>query len=424
MCCAVSDTDDAKRPHQVLVDAEELLTLDPARAELWVSGLLADLLPAEIESLLDELADEPNGVARLLAATISVVADVPVSESAQRICSPAELFEPEWAGRLGTARPVDAVAVEIDGVRSSFIVRFAHSASDRHLMLADLLESDDGEGVISDLFFAPDGLFEEEFDDPAIELVPVDLDGLGPTLFTALERADLATPSIALNRLVARRRLETLGAGQSAVMPADDGSAEALETDLQVEPVVDDHHEADAAAVELLEVALGKQLASNGPSDAQIEAVADRLRTAEQAGRTTDVAVVQAAAGLDGEEPATEYVLRFVSAYGRSANLDQFGPEEREAILHLEWADWLGAIIGLVRAGAGTVVTPSAMVKAINRCPEITTTIPKADATYVAWSFELTLHAWSLAGVLDDEDRLTAFGAELLPRAFRDLWRP
>lgn len=435
MFLAVSATDPPTSTHPALADAEDLHELDAARAELWVSGLLADLNANDTAGMLTALQEahqaeeETAATARLLAAVISVVADPDVARQASNVSSPDGIEHPPWAALLGKAKPVDAMAVVVEEVRRSVIVRFAHRDDDRHLMLVELDDSGSESTVVSDLRFAPDGLFEEELGDESIELVPVPLDGLGEELASALEAADLDTPSIALNRLVARRRIESLGADFSnlTTSPSDEPAADVvsvpgLTTD--GDPLADAaDREGDAAAVELLESALAKHFAADGPNEAAYEAAASAIRKGPGAG-ADDIASVCAAAGLDGSEPDEQLVLRFVSAYAAPHTLDAFSPEEREAISHLEWADWLGAVIGLTRAGEGTVVSPQQMVKAINRCPEITTTIPKADADYVAWSFELTLHAWSLAGVLDDEERLTGFGALVLPRAFRAAWAP
>lgn len=427
----MSASDEPTQPHSVLADAQDLLDLDPARAELWVSGLLADLDEAEFDEIVAVLetavverkSEAP--AARLLAAVIAVVAEPALAERALAVCRPTDLASPAWASMLGTASPVDAMAVVVEGVRRSIIVRFAHHNDDRHLMLVEL--DDD---AVTDLRFAPDGLFDEELGDESIELVPVPLDGLGATLGKALEPADLDTPSIALNRLVARRRIEALGAHLPEA--ADPTASPETQADAAANPgdIVDDElewqAEGDASAIELLESALAKQLAAPGPGDAMFEEIAGRLRNGgseKAADSAADIEAVSATAGLSGDEPAETFVLRFVSAYAVPRRLDLFTAEERDAIRHLEWADWLGALIGLTRAGEGTVVSPQGMVKAINRCPEITTTIPKADAEYVAWSFELTLHAWGLAGVIDDEERLTEFGAAVLPRAFRAAWQ-
>ena len=98
-------------------------------------------------------------------------------------------------------------------------------------------------------------------------------------------------------------------------------------------------------------------------------------------------------------------------------------PAAADAIDALEWADWLGAALQLVRAGAGADASPEQLVRNINRCPEVTTTIPKRDAPMVASAFGATLHAWRAAGAITADDTLTELGVWLLPRALVAAWR-
>ncbi len=114
--------------------------------------------------------------------------------------------------------------------------------------------------------------------------------------------------------------------------------------------------------------------------------------------------------------------LRAVAAYLRPVDLSMHPAATQHAILELEWADWLGAIIGLSRSTAGTDVDGTVLVQLINRCPEITTTIPKQDAARIGWAFEQTLYTWAVTGVLDDAGALTEAGRWLLPRAALAAW--
>ncbi len=96
---------------------------------------------------------------------------------------------------------------------------------------------------------------------------------------------------------------------------------------------------------------------------------------------------------------------------------------EREAFEALEWADWLGVVIGLCRSGAGTEVEPSMLVDQINRCPEVTSTIPRRDRGYYEWALSLVMPLWQQGGVVDRESRLLPGGADLLVGALRAAWR-
>ena len=61
-------------------------------------------------------------------------------------------------------------------------------------------------------------------------------------------------------------------------------------------------------------------------------------------------------------------------------------------------------------------------VRLINRCPEITTTIPKQDAGRIGWAFEQTMYAWAVTGILDEDGCLTDAGRWLLPRVALAAW--
>ena len=118
----------------------------------------------------------------------------------------------------------------------------------------------------------------------------------------------------------------------------------------------------------------------------------------------------------------TNLHFRAVAAYLRPVDLSMHPAPTQQAILELEWADWLGATIGLSRSTAGIDVDGAALVQLINRCPEITTTIPKQDAARIGWAFEQTLYAWAVTGVLDGAGALTEAGRWLLPRAALAAW--
>lgn len=95
---------------------------------------------------------------------------------------------------------------------------------------------------------------------------------------------------------------------------------------------------------------------------------------------------------------------------------------EQEAFAVLEWADWLGVVLGLVRAAPASVVEPAMLVDLVNRCPEVTSTIPKQDRPYVEWAWSMVVPLWRDGAVIDADNRLTDQGAELLVWALRTAW--
>ena len=103
---------------------------------------------------------------------------------------------------------------------------------------------------------------------------------------------------------------------------------------------------------------------------------------------------------------------------GPIAHLDR---REQQALCFLEWADWLGVLIGLVRAGPGASVDPASMVDLINRCDEVSSTVPQEDRDYIEYAFEVAIAMWSDTGVVED-GRLSSDGHAALVPAATDAW--
>jgi len=97
--------------------------------------------------------------------------------------------------------------------------------------------------------------------------------------------------------------------------------------------------------------------------------------------------------------------------------------EAREAVAHREWADWIGVVIGLAREGVGASTAPTDLVDLVNRCPEVASTIPKADRPRVEWALAVCTHQWGDLGLTESE-RLTELGAWMIPRMLLEAWAP
>lgn len=94
---------------------------------------------------------------------------------------------------------------------------------------------------------------------------------------------------------------------------------------------------------------------------------------------------------------------------------------ERDALLWLEWADWLGAGIGIARAGETAEVSGAALVDHVNRCPEVSSSIDKADRDYAEWAFAVAIEVLEDAGAVMD-GRLTTPGWLALIPALVEAW--
>ena len=97
-------------------------------------------------------------------------------------------------------------------------------------------------------------------------------------------------------------------------------------------------------------------------------------------------------------------------------------PELESAVMALELADWVGAIVGLVRAGVGASAEPEALIAAIHDTREVDGVVDPDDAAVVGFAFEVVLPTWEAVGAVDPDRRLTALGAWGLPRALARAW--
>ena len=96
--------------------------------------------------------------------------------------------------------------------------------------------------------------------------------------------------------------------------------------------------------------------------------------------------------------------------------------EEESALMALEVPDWLGAVLGLVRAGVGAPAEPEDLLRYVDQCPEFEGERDADDDPVLLLAFELVLPAWEAAGVIDSDRRLTELGRWGLPRALVWAW--
>jgi hypothetical protein len=403
----VSDADDAIEAFVEVLAAGSVLDEldDAARVEAWASSALGVWAEAPDAADHDEgfcswLAEVAVGddararQARLVRAAVLALRPAPdgpdqVDSAAADALSSIE-EPPSWLGHLGTAAPTRAWRVERHGVESVGI-GFASSDGSEHSVLADVV---DGEMTALIVAPGPDELFDGSEDLVAPE--PLEIDPAAERIVAAwrqLHDRGTETPeSVHVNGALARARLAAITADHLDDLRAPAGSAAdtgpaSPSRDLLVPEVVDDDRaETDRWACSVLEGAIGPPSAGTSPAgDAMVDTMLDALLP-ERIGR----------------QPALE----------------------REAYGALEWADWLGVVIESVRRGGGTHLDPEAMVDAVNRCPEVTSSIPRSDRSYYAWAFSLVLALWRRAGVVDDDGQLTSDGVTALPAALRRAWGP
>ena len=291
---------------------------------------------------------------------------------------------PTWADQLLTSI-CEAAWIVGDWRGDSAAFRFVDAADERHVLVLDLVPGagDTGE-TIGEATVGPAELLDATADESAglkSRSVPA------PELAERVARAMRSTsePSasfVAVGRVVLAR-LSSFG--------IDD-----LEPPVWIEPDVPDLPERDpdddAWAADVVR-------APSGPltPDALDPAAVGAAATLRAAADTDDELAQWLAASvgpIDLDEPDADVVLAVLAAAVAPASLMPLTGDARQAVLELEFADWLGAVLGVVRAGTGTHVDPDVLVDHVNRCPEVTSTIPKSDRARVAWAFAVAVEAW------------------------------
>lgn len=220
---------------------------------------------------------------------------------------------------------------------------------------------------------------------------------------------------------------------EEAGIPVDDeiDPAETWEFDADEEEFLQALGEEEAGAVDLLREALSSLAGTNLPAGA-LEAAAKSLRAGMLEDRWPYNHMRRAAGFKRRALPHKDRDLWLGAVGGLISMREESGleTEEEATIMALELADWLGAVVGLVRAGPGASAEPEALVRYIATCPEIDTEpddeidgafgIDDTEVTEMA--FELVLPAWEAAGAVDSGRRLTPLGQWGLPRALAWAW--
>jgi hypothetical protein len=203
---------------------------------------------------------------------------------------------------------------------------------------------------------------------------------------------------------------------------ADTDEFELYFSDEEDEELIQQWEEAERECVDVLQEALPEVRAAVLP-ESSLRRAATRIRRGVVLGEYP-YPQLAAGAGWGNGLPADDREL-WLGATGALTSLrDHSGLDmEIEAgLASLELADWVGAVIGLVRAGVGTVAEPEDLVRYIDECPEIYGETDPDDAIHVEAVFHTVTNGWRATGALDREDRLTPLGWWGLPRALGWAW--
>ena len=183
--------------------------------------------------------------------------------------------------------------------------------------------------------------------------------------------------------------------------------------------------EAERQAVEVLRNALPDHRMQPPPVDAlrdAAEIVRIRLREGghpldwvRQAAGLTDAALTR-----DDEELLIGLAAATISPREETG----LNVEEEALLLSLELADWLGAIISVVRAGAGADASPRALAAGVRDCPEVIqdSDFDVDDEAHLHAAFWIVALPWEGLGLTDRDQRLTSLGEWVLPRALARAW--
>jgi len=386
--------------------------LDGPQIEAWVSGLFTvfddHATPIAFVDLCVGEATEQGALLVAAVAELTGGLDPEAAEHAHQQNQPDLL--PGWAAGIGTSVLNGAWSVAAPFGRS-IVLGFENpqaapvdDAQDR-----DVLDRD-----------APDNdvAGEEEPEDLRHSIL-VELDGRG-----RLVDLQLTGPPQSL--------LNEAAADDDRVAVAELDVSEALSTVIAAWP------EAESSATTFgsgfdsnqqfvrrrIVAASGHALSAVHGAEAQID-VRRGLNDYEYAdANRAALSTMQAAVGLpDGitdEAAVAELVPAWVSVV--HGDIPDVSPPEREALLWLEWADWLGAGIGLLRAGSGAEATGETLVDHVNRCPEVSSSIDKADRDYAEWAFDVALDLLQDRGAVTEDRQLTVAGYQSLWHGLVAAW--
>lgn len=159
--------------------------------------------------------------------------------------------------------------------------------------------------------------------------------------------------------------------------------------------------------------------------DAALAAAAEQLRAFANSD-DWPYDVLSAAGGLDDDDwPDDDEALWLSLASGIVAPRGALPlePDAEAALAALEPAEWAGAVIELVRAGAGQPVDPPTVLALIERCPEVRSDeLSPEDESMLVAGLDLVVELWAALGVIGEDGYLTPLGGWGLPESLRVAW--
>ena len=375
----------------ILLDVEQA-----AIAEAWASGAVAEwcALGGSVGELAPLVARSDEPAARLAATMIAAL------ETGEMVSGP-----PEWLDEVGRHEVIRAIRLDDSPTNeSAIILEYAAPSGDRH----DISVTIQNGGVVG-VSVGPEGLAAAAVEHEHLASTDIDPGD-------ALERirAALAAPNV--DRTAASEASIPLLAARVGY-PVE-VAVGVFESAVVVPP--ERHDEDDRYAAGLIRSSMRAALDSPPPAGLR-DVMAGYARLI--ADGDSDALTLFEIAGVAPESDIDQALfVRLVGAYLAPVSLAPHSPQQADALNELEPADWIGVVLGLGRSSAGVEVDGDLLVACINKCPEIATSIPKADSELVGWAFEQMLYAWRVTGLLTDDGRLTDVAAWVLPRAAIAAW--
>lgn len=370
--------------------AGQLLELDDAaRAEIWASGAFglwrepgsAD--PAEIDrAFLAYLGAHPGPVAAALATAAVALGDPELSRRARATADGmGDIDGPPCRRWVGTARATTAWQVRWRRAGGcSVVLEYRHDDGSSHCLLAEL----DGDRLV-DISFGPAAeelLAATSAPGDGLEVTPCPVTEARDLVVAGWEEALSRPPEEVADGFLANHLVAAARLGVQPRVPRPEITDE--------DPDEGTGAADDAIALAVLESALRRELLEQPPP----ELAGDLERFAREVAELVS-------------PPAWRHLPR----------------ADRRAVHSLESADWLGAVIESVREGVGAPMSGEQLVSRVNRCPEVTTTIPASEREWFAWAWELVADRLDQLGVVA-HGRLTELGWWVLPRAMSLAWQP
>jgi len=365
--------------------------LDGPQIEAWVSGLFPvldddDAVKAFVGYCAGQHSTDAALVCLALAELTAGLGSDDVSTVAEQAANSIDVELPPAAAQIGLSSLIEAWRVDAPFGRS-IVLGFENAVlldgedgsdfEEGHSILVEVSES----GELEDLQLTgpPAALLAEaSADDDRVQVGELHVEKAIEMVVAAWPAQSMSGsalgPGVAANQQFVRRRI---AAAAQQILPAI----------MVMAPEVD---------------------VRRGLSDAEyLEANRAALSTLRAAVGEVDVAAANEVAQLWAS------VIR--------GDAGDVSARERDALLWLEWADWLGAGIGMTRAGAGCEIDGVACVDFVNRCPEVSSTIEKRDREYAEWAFDVALDLLQDSGAIEN-GKLTSVGHQAVLPALHAAW--